>query len=184
MHRTPPSTNTPLTRLSRPHLTRGRTARTRSTTSRLRIARSPALPPFTQAMPASSQASTASSPRSPTTATPNPLPFHLGKPGKPQHTGTSPRRAQQASAAGASRLPLWRAGLPAPSRGRPWLTRMRPPGGTVRFRVTRRGRQRLDDRLARPGQETTRAAESGQSARPASGLSRHRRGPAPGTAHR
>lgn len=34
MHRTPPSTNTPLTRLSRPHLTRGRTARTRSTTSR------------------------------------------------------------------------------------------------------------------------------------------------------
>lgn len=58
------------------------------------------------------------------------------------------------------------------------------PGETVRFCVTRRGRQRLDDHLPRPGEETTRAAERGLSAWAASWLSRHRRAQAPGAADR
>ena len=106
------------------------------------------------------------------------------QPGQPQPRGTVPRRAGQAWAGRASRLPGRRAGLPAPSRGHPRRTQLRPSAGAVRFRRTRRGRQRPDHRLPRAGEETTRAAERGHGAPPASWLSRLRHGPAPGAADR
>lgn len=90
-------------------------------------------------------------------------------PGKPQPRGTVPRRAEQASAAPASRLPCWRAG-----RG----TEARAPSAD-QAAATGRDRPLPRDPPTPPasGPPSPTRRRGGQTAPPASWLSGHRRGP-------
>lgn len=110
---------------------------------------------------------------------PPPRPAPPPESGKPQPRGTVPRQVKQAGATKASWLPSQGvgAGLRAPVPPAKRAKGALGPPGSPRARGT-------TPPPPRSGEETRRAAERRQSALPASGLSRHRCGPAPGTTDR
>lgn len=114
--------------------------------------------------------------------------FQTSGPGTPSPEAPSRRGSSRPQPHGLpGSLRAWRVSPPRPRPHPPQARSAHSAAATGRDRplpVTLRGHQRRDDRLPRPGEETTRPTERGQSARSASWLSRHRRGPTPGTADR